>query len=260
MPSIAENLVWGTYSWPQQGAEWSAEWGDAETQWHAMILPRIRSFLPAKNILEIAPGYGRWSGFLMNASDKYTGIDLNPECINACQKRFAGARNAEFAVNDGKSLDAVADSSIDFAFSFDSLVHVEFEVMEAYLSELSRKLSPNGIAFLHHSNLGEYVKSELTLKVLRRLQLNSWMHWRAPSVTAKKVADIGAANGLPCISQEIMNWGPDNRRLIDCFSTFTRPGSKWEHLTFRIRNPYFMSEARSARVISEISKSLPLGS
>ena len=153
MPSIAANLSWGTYDWPQQGEEWSEEWGDAETQWHATILPRIRRFLPAKRILEIAPGYGRWTGFLINASEQYTGIDLNPECVAACRKRFAGAPHARFESNDGKSLAVVPDDSIDFAFSFDSLVHVEIEVIEAYLGELSRKLSPSGIAFLHHSNL-----------------------------------------------------------------------------------------------------------
>src|SRR5271154_273849 len=114
MPTIAENLFWGTYSWPQQGDEWSGEWGDAETQWYATILPRIRKFLPAKRVLEIAPGYGRWSEFLINTSTEYTGIDLNPECISACQKRFANLGNATFAANDGKSLSTVADSSIDF--------------------------------------------------------------------------------------------------------------------------------------------------
>ena len=37
------------------------------------------------------------------------------------------SRHATFVVNDGKSLAAVADGSINFAFSFDSLVHVEID-------------------------------------------------------------------------------------------------------------------------------------
>src|ERR1700685_1918967 len=140
MPTLEQNRFWGQYSWPEQGNEWSAEWGDAETQWHATILPRIRRFLPAQRVLEIAPGYGRWSSFLIDSADEYIGVDLNAECVVACRARFAAANHATFMVNDGKSLAAVADDSVNFAFSFDSLVHVEIDVIETYLQELSRKL------------------------------------------------------------------------------------------------------------------------
>jgi hypothetical protein len=90
MPTISENRrVWGKeYSWLGQGDEFSWEWGGAETQWHATILPRIRRFLPASRVLEIAPGYGRWTRFLMEHADEYIGIDLNPECVSACRARF----------------------------------------------------------------------------------------------------------------------------------------------------------------------------
>ena len=50
-------------------------------------------------------------------------------------------------MNDGQSLPMVADSSIDLAFSFDSLVHVEDDVMPSYLDELARVLSEDGVAF-----------------------------------------------------------------------------------------------------------------
>src|SRR4051794_32353823 len=118
MPSIEENLSWGNYSWPEGGNEWSRDWGGIETHWHAAILPRIRRFLPTRRILEIAPGYGRWSSFLIDSADEYVGVDLNSECIAACLKRFVLKRHATFAKNDGKSLEAIADETIDFAFSF----------------------------------------------------------------------------------------------------------------------------------------------
>jgi len=50
----------------------------------------------------------------------------------------------------------IQDKSIDFVFSFDSLVHAEAKVIEAYLNQLAMKLSQNGIGFIHHSNLGKY--------------------------------------------------------------------------------------------------------
>ena len=43
-------------------------------------------------------------------------------------------------VNDGRSLLEVGNQSIDFAFSFDPLVHSDQSVLETYRSELARVL------------------------------------------------------------------------------------------------------------------------
>ena len=66
MPTIERNKeLWdGLYHWSEMGDEWSKQWGCPYMQWYGMLLPRIHSFLPAKTILEIAPGYGRWTQFL----------------------------------------------------------------------------------------------------------------------------------------------------------------------------------------------------
>jgi SAM-dependent methyltransferase len=273
MPSVEENrAIWGKdYSWPHKGDEWSAVWGGVETHWYATILPRIRRFLPARRILEIAPGYGRWSIFLIDCAEEYIGVDLNPECVSACQARFPAASHARFVANDGKSLAAVDEGSIDFAFSFDSLVHAEIDIIDAYLHELSRTLSPDGVAIIHHSNLGEYGKTTRNLsrllsmparrlplaeKMLRKSRLIDWEHWRAQSVSARKVADLCSVAGLVCIGQEIIDWGHESRRMVDCLSTLTRLGSKWERPNVVVRNPHFMAEAFSAHAISEVYASL----
>ena len=52
----------------------------------------------------------------------------------------------------------VEDGSIDFVFSFDSLVHVEADVLDAYLDQLARKLTPDGVGFIHHSNMGRALR------------------------------------------------------------------------------------------------------
>jgi hypothetical protein len=74
----------------------------------------------------------------------------------------------------------VLDGGVDFIFSFDSLVHAEDAVLKAYVAEFAKKLRPNGAAFLHHSNLGEYIsrievqsrfpKIPKLLGLLKRLQ------------------------------------------------------------------------------------------
>jgi len=270
MPTIADNLSWGTYNWEQRGDEWSTDWGDPTTQWNATLFPRIYRFLPASRILEIAPGYGRWTQFLIGQSKSYIGVDLNPECIDACRKRFGEYPSTTFVANDGKSLDAAEDNSIDFAFSFDSLVHVEADVLAAYFKELTKKLTVDGVAFLHHSNLAEYdgvalkISKALWTKpkpwpvgvILKKLQISDWDGWRAPSVSANIVSHLATEAGLSCIRQEVINWGQNKKRLIDCLSTLTRKGSRWDQPQIQIRNPHFMSEAASARAISSLYQSL----
>ena len=176
MPSLKFNReVWGKeYDWSQKGDEWSESWSSVEAQWYWCIFPRIRHFIPAHHILEIAPGYGRWTQYLKDCCHHLDIVDLNLNCIENCRTRFAGSTNIEYYVNDGLSLQMITDNSVDFAFSFDSLVHAELNVLESYLMELSRKLTPDGVGFFHHSNIGEYerrwrLKSEIPPEVRQYL-------------------------------------------------------------------------------------------
>lgn len=139
MPTIEENrsVFGGTYQWKHAGEEWSEEWGSARMQWFGSILPRISSFVPADTILEIAPGHGRWTAFLKDLCRRLTVVDLSAPCIDQCRQRFAHDANIGYFVNDGMSLEMVEDGSIDFIFSFDSLVHAEESVLRAYTAQLS---------------------------------------------------------------------------------------------------------------------------
>src|SRR5205085_9880200 len=120
----------------------------------------------------------------------------------------------------------VPDKSIDFVFSFDSLVHAEIDVLEEYLIQLADKLKPDGVGFIHHSNLGvyrfySYMKSILPrgTGLLRKLGLVENDGLRAISMTAESFEQCAKKVGLQCVTQEIINW--NSERLIDCFSTFT---------------------------------------
>jgi hypothetical protein len=81
MPNINDNeRFWGhAYDWSSSGEEWSAAWGSSASQWYGCLLPRIRSFLPAKRVLEIAPGYGRWTQYLLPWTGQYDGVELSSE-------------------------------------------------------------------------------------------------------------------------------------------------------------------------------------
>src|SRR6266404_5578223 len=123
MPSIEQNLAeWETaYSWSQEGEEWSATWGGSESQWYGAIYPRIHAFVPTGTILEIAPGFGRWTQYLKDSCQRLVVVDLSQRCIEACKNRFSSCSHISYHVNDGTSLSMVDNGSIDFAFSFDSL-------------------------------------------------------------------------------------------------------------------------------------------
>jgi ubiquinone/menaquinone biosynthesis C-methylase UbiE len=264
MPDVDANLrQWGNdYAWPEAGDEWSAAWGGPDAQWHFTLLPRVRPFLPAGTILEIAPGYGRWTKYLVDNCDSYVGVDLSPASIDACRTRFADTAHAEFHVNDGRSLSAVHDSSADFAFSFDSLVHVEEAAIASYLTELARVLTPDGVAFLHHSNLAGCKPvarpGRLALQAAERVRhrdTGGFDQWRGVSMSAQRMEELSTEAGLRCVGQEIVNWL--GGRMIDCLSLVTQPGSKWDRANVVVRNPYFMAEAASAARAASVYSSGP---
>ncbi|MFO1007227.1 MAG: class I SAM-dependent methyltransferase [Planctomycetaceae bacterium] len=254
MPTITENKqIWdGNYRWDGRGDEWSAPWGGTEMQWYGMILPRIQRLIPADCIVEIACGFGRWTQFLKNQCKELVAIDLSEECISACRERFAHDSHVECHVNDGKSLSMVSDASANLVFSFDSLVHVDRTVLESYISQLSRILTADGAAFIHHSNLGEYQSLYSRVRRVPKLEgalrkigvLERTLHWRDFSVSAGVVEEIAARHGMKCISQEIVPWRT-KRFQIDCFSTLVKAGSPLDRKNVVYRNRSFMKEASS---------------
>jgi SAM-dependent methyltransferase len=258
MPPVEWNrFYWdsGT-SWVDRGEGWSGSWGTSEMQWYGSIFPRIHRHLRAGTILEIACGYGRWTHFLREHCDRLIGVDLVAKCIEACRQRFADASHLSFVQNDGRSLDFIADGSVDFVFSFDSLVHVNATVMQAYLSQFPRILRPGGTAFLHHSNLGAYPLQARLLRIpkLRRIfslahLIERQDHNREPSMTAACVAAIATECGLSVIGQECVMWDT-KRTLIDCLTTL-RMGAG-AVASKPIANRDFMREAYSWRRLSAL--------
>jgi len=267
--TIADNRErWQQHKWKQQGDEWSPGRSPAGTAvlWHHSIAPRIQQFLPADTILEIGPGFGRWTQFLRQHCRRLILVDLSERCIESCRARFAADSRIDYIVNDGTSLDRIADRSVDFIFSFDSLVHAEADVIGAYLAQAARKLKPGGAGFIHHSNLQAFVHprtNQVRWFITRR-------NWRAESMSADEFRRLCQAAGLSCRSQELINWvgkarDADRHRLdgrciplTDCFSTFATPEAA-SRSTARVINPMFVDEWRQAVWMSTVYFSDPVG-
>jgi ubiquinone/menaquinone biosynthesis C-methylase UbiE len=248
---ISENKrIWDeAYHWREEGDRWSETWGTALSQWMGCLLPRVFPFLSGR-ILEIAPGHGRWTQFLQTHCTSLIGIDLAQGCVEHCIRRFASYPNLEFRANEGSTLPMIENNSIDFAFSFDSLVHCEADVMSSYVKELARVLKPGGVAFLHHSNLNAVRRSALPKMKIRLLRLQDKLHARAPSMSAEKMRTFVKDAGMMCVQQEIIPWGTPRWLMIDCISTIVNSPGNQCHV---IRNPRFMEEAVSIKRISSLS-------
>jgi ubiquinone/menaquinone biosynthesis C-methylase UbiE len=254
MPTLAENksVFDGSYEWRSGGDEWSGAWGTAQAQWAGCLYPRIFPFLRGR-ILEIAPGHGRWTHFLRDHCTSLIGIDLSATCISECRRKFNSDPRLHFEVGDGSRLPMVPDGSIDFAFSFDSLVHAEADILESYVSELARVLRTNAIAFIHHSNLAALAERSIWDKLQRRwrgvpLDLS---HWRAYSVSAKSMRRFVERVGMSCVQQELIPWGTGWPILMDCMSTIINAPDR---PCVIVENRRFVDEAAMTRRISELAR------
>jgi SAM-dependent methyltransferase len=208
MPDIEWNKSTWTqrYDWSRSGEEWSGPWGKSSAEWFSTIMPRIGAVLPASSVLEIGPGFGRWTEFLLRFCNSYCGVDLSDRCINECRRRFNERPNADFFHNDGKSLAQVSRPRFDLIFSFESLVHADLDAMSHYVPQIVRLLAPDGVAFLHHSNMAAFPGVSYGN--------------RSENVSAEIIGGLVQENGGRLLVQERLSWG--EVPLSDCFSMFCR--------------------------------------
>lgn len=245
MPTIEENRrAWSEYDWGGRGDEWSETWGGTRTLWYGTLRPRLDAFLRnSDTILEIGPGFGRFTQFLKDHCHRLIVVDLAVRCIEACRERFRGESHIEYHANDGRSLPMLDPGTIDFVFSFDSLVHAEEDALRSYLGELTRILKPEGVGFLHHSNLAALGGDDT--RVVERKN----PHWRGSSVSAERFRSWCSEAGLSCVLQEVVNWG--GPELSDCFSVIAAPGSSWQRPIRVVENRELMDEAARLRSIAD---------
>jgi len=240
--TIAENLErWNeNHTWAKGGDEWDGQaekCGILYETWKqslidTLILPNVTD----KSVLEIAPGYGRWSEHILKVAKRVVLVDLSPNCIEHCRERFGEADNIEYHVNDGLSLPADLTSEIDFVWSYDSFVHMNADVIYCYFQEFARVLKPDGKAIIHHANRGL-----VRLAFLRNLGRGGRLLYRYVSqglsgeiddgwrsdVSAAIVSRLVESSGL-IVEEQIQYWGENGcgvPRFNDRITTIRKPRS-----------------------------------
>ena len=103
-------------------------------------------------LLEIGPGGGRFTEILLPKCHKLIAADTSQTMLKVLSKRFKDSEKIEYLLLDGKSLSAVADKSVDGAFSYGVFVHLQHWDIYNYLVELQRILKPGGRGIIQHAN------------------------------------------------------------------------------------------------------------
>ena len=145
----------------------------------------------------------------------------------------------------------VEDRSIDLAFSFDSLVHAEGDVLDGYVEQLARKLSPTGSAFapLEHRAIGLAALArrmpEVAPSSRRRGLLDRPLRLAGRERDRAGFAARCEAAGMACIAQEHI--AGSMAVLIDASPCSRRADRGGSGRCESVRNPLFRAEADRMR-------------
>jgi cyclopropane fatty-acyl-phospholipid synthase-like methyltransferase len=111
------------------------------------ILPIVNE---NKSVLEIGPGGGRWTKYLLNCNKLYC-LDLNPQSLDYVKNRFSSQNNITYILNKGNDFPNIPKSSIDFIWSFGTFVHFDIGVIVDYLCNMINILSNNSDVVIQYS-------------------------------------------------------------------------------------------------------------
>lgn len=101
-------------------------------------------------VLELGCGPGRITGYLVALARELWAVDISPEMIDACRRRYPSVR---FATGDAADLSAFDDDSFDAVVAGCNLIDVySDEERRAALREIRRVLAPGGVLIMSSHN------------------------------------------------------------------------------------------------------------
>lgn len=193
---------------------WDRYYRDAEAgiheQWAGTIWPLIKDF-DFDVVLELAPGGGRNTELLCDASNRIYAVDFSAKAIERCRERLGDSfKGCEILYhrNNGRDLRMIQDESISAIYCWDSAVHFSEGIITGYVAEFSRILKEGGKGFVHHSNLGKTASNNIKKNP----------HWRS-NISKELFGQICINNGLVIESQTDIDWGS----IVDCATVFSKP-------------------------------------
>lgn len=118
------------------------------------VLPYVK---PEHTGLEIGPGGGRWTRYLLKFSKLYL-VDYHEEMFGELKKNF-DTPNMVFIKNNGTDFPGVPDASVDYLISMDVFVHLEQHLIETYLQNMKRILKPGANVVIQYAEMAKPMAS-----------------------------------------------------------------------------------------------------
>jgi len=128
-------------------------WGDPDTLEplkfirDRYVLPYLK---PDQNALEIGPGGGRWTRYLLGFEKLYV-VDYHAQLLDELRRSFT-AKHIVFVENNGSDFPGVAENSIDYLFSFGTFVHLDVDLIQSYLGNMHPLLREGSNVVLQYSD------------------------------------------------------------------------------------------------------------
>jgi len=140
--------LWTHYDWSKRGEEWSEspEWTASVVE--HLLIPHVPM---GSRVLEIGPGAGRWTHYLLERASRLVVVDVTPKCIELCRARFQDSSHIEYVVNNGSDLSMLVNESFDRIWSWDVFIHVGLGDIKNYLRQFGRLLVPGGRGLIQHA-------------------------------------------------------------------------------------------------------------
>jgi hypothetical protein len=130
------------------------EWGDPDVV-EPLRFIKERYVLPYVNAqhdaLEIGPGGGRWTRYLLGFRT-LTAVDYHPELLDELRRNFGRHRNIRYIKNSGTDFPGLDPHSIDYVYSFGTFVHLDFNLIEAYLKSIKTVIKPTANVVIQYSD------------------------------------------------------------------------------------------------------------
>jgi len=104
------------------------------------------------HVVELACGHGRHSEKVAKLCGKLILMDIHQANLNACRGRLQTLENVDYNRNSGDYIQPIPDGLISAVFCYDAMVHFSPDLVESYLNDTARILTPKGRALFHHSN------------------------------------------------------------------------------------------------------------
>lgn len=116
----------------------------------------IKEIVRNKRVLDAACGEGYGSAIIAETALNVQGIDIDPNAIGNAKKKYEGIKNLSFVTCSISHMPMIESKSKDVVISFETIEHVKKDVQIAFMNEICRILTSDGILVMSTPEKMEY--------------------------------------------------------------------------------------------------------